>query len=159
MRNVNFDWVEPARVMRIQIDQDQARQLGLSSQDVSLALNAVVTGTTVTQVRDSIYLIDVVARAEQTQRTSLESLRSLQISLADGRRCRCARSPASNTARNIPIVWRRDRRPDPDGAGRCGAGPAAGDGGADRAARIDQARGDAAERLPDRGGRICGGER
>src|SRR6478609_5000207 len=85
VRNVNFDWVEPARVMRIRIDQDQARQLGLSSQDVALALNGVVTGTTVTQMRDSIYLIDVVARAEQAQRTSLESLRSLQISLANGR--------------------------------------------------------------------------
>ena len=85
VRNVNFDWVEPARVMRIRIDQDQARQLGLSSQDVALALNAVVTGTTVTQVRDSIYLIDVVARAEQAQRTSLESLRSLQIPLPSGR--------------------------------------------------------------------------
>ena len=85
VRNVNFDWVEPARVMRIRIDQDQARQLGLSSQDVALALNAVVTGSTVTQVRDSIYLIDVVARAEQVQRTSLELLRSLQIPLSNGR--------------------------------------------------------------------------
>ena len=45
MRNVNFDWVEPGRVMRIRIDQDQVRQLGLSSQDVALALNGVVTGS------------------------------------------------------------------------------------------------------------------
>ena len=36
VRNVNFDWVEPARVMRIRIDQDQARQLGLSSEDVAV---------------------------------------------------------------------------------------------------------------------------
>ena len=43
LRNVNFDWIEPARSMRIHIDQDQARQLGLSSQDVALALNAVVS--------------------------------------------------------------------------------------------------------------------
>ena len=111
VRNVNFDWVEPARVMRIRIDQDQARQLGLSSQDVALALNAVVTGTTVTQVRDSIYLIDVVARAEQTQRTSLESLRSLQISLSGGRVVPLRQIASFDYTDEYPIVWRRNRIP------------------------------------------------
>jgi multidrug efflux pump subunit AcrB len=109
VRNVNFDWVEPARVMRIRIDQDQARQLGLSSQDVALALNGVVTGSTVTQVRDSIYLIDVVARAEQAQRTSLESLRSLQISLANGRVVPLRQIASFEYEQEYPIVWRRDR--------------------------------------------------
>ncbi|MBV9251406.1 MAG: efflux RND transporter permease subunit [Acetobacteraceae bacterium] len=109
VRNVNFDWVEPARVMRIRIDQDQARQLGLSSQDVALALNGVVTGTTVTQVRDSIYLIDVVARADQVQRTSLESLRSLQISLPNGRVVPLRQIASFEYDQEYPIIWRRDR--------------------------------------------------
>ena len=109
VRNVNFDWVEPARVMRIRIDQDQARQLGLSSQDVALALNAVVTGITVTQVRDSIYLIDVVARAEQGQRTSLKSLRSLQISLPNGRVVPLRQIASFEYDQEYPIIWRRDR--------------------------------------------------
>ena len=111
VRNVNFDWVEPARVMRIRIDQDQARQLGLSSQDVALALNGVVTGSTVTQVRDSIYLIDVVARAEQAQRTSLESLRSLQISLSNGRVVPLRQIATFEYDREYPIIWRRNRVP------------------------------------------------
>jgi multidrug efflux pump subunit AcrB len=109
VRNVNFDWVEPARVMRIRIDQDQARQLGLSSEDVALALNGVVTGGTVTQVRDSIYLIDVVARAEQAQRTSLESLRSLQISLPNGRVVPLRQIATFEYEQEYPIIWRRDR--------------------------------------------------
>jgi multidrug efflux pump subunit AcrB len=109
VRNVNFDWVEPARVMRIRIDQDQARQLGLSSQDVALALNGVVTGNTLTQVRDSIYLIDVVARAEQVQRTSLESLRSLQISLPNGRVVPLRQIASFEYDQEYPIIWRRDR--------------------------------------------------
>ena len=111
VRNVNFDWVEPARVMRIRIDQDQARQLGLSSQDVALALNGVVTGNTVTQVRDSIYLIDVVARAEQVQRTSLELLRSLQIPLPNGRVVPLRQIASFEYNQEYPIVWRRDRVP------------------------------------------------
>ena len=111
VRNVNFDWVDPARVIRIRVDQDQARQLGLSSQDVALALNAVVSGTTVTQVRDSIYLIDVVARAEQVQRTSLESLRSLQIPLPGGRVVPLRQIASFDYSQEYPIVWRRDRVP------------------------------------------------
>jgi multidrug efflux pump subunit AcrB len=110
-RNVNFDWIEPARTMRIQIDQDQARQLGLSSQDVSQALNAVVSGSTVTQVRDSIYLIDVDIRAEQGQRTSLESLRSLQIPLPNGKVVPLRQIATFGYTQEYPIVWRRDRVP------------------------------------------------
>ena len=103
VRNVNFDWVEPARVMRIHIDQDQARQLGLSSAAVATALNAVVTGTTVTQVRDSIYLIDVVAA-----RRTVTAARRLNRFARCRSRCpavtwfRSGRSPASITPRNTP---------------------------------------------------------
>ena len=111
VRNVNFDWVEPARVMRIHIDQDQARELGLSSAAVATVLNAVVTGTTVTQVRDSIYLVDVVARAEGSQRTSIESLRSLQIPLPGGRVVPLRQIASFDYTQEYPIVWRRNRVP------------------------------------------------
>jgi multidrug efflux pump len=111
VRNVNFDWVEPARVMRIRIDQDQVRQLGLSSASVATALNAVVSGATVTQVRDSIYLIDVVTRAEQSQRTSVESLRSLQIPLPGGRVVPLRQIAHFEYTQEYPIVWRRNRVP------------------------------------------------
>jgi len=111
VRNVNFDWVEPSRVMRVHVDQDQARQLGLSSAVVATALNAVVSGTTVTQVRDDIYMIDVVTRAEQTQRTSLESLRSLQIPLPGGRVVPLRQIASFDYSQEYPIVWRRNRVP------------------------------------------------
>jgi multidrug efflux pump subunit AcrB len=111
VRNVNFDWVDPARVMRIRIDQDQVRQLGLSSEDVAQALNAVVSGTTVTQVRDSIYLIDVVIRAEQDQRTSLESIRSLQIPLRSGQVVPLRQIARFEYHQEYPLVWRRNRIP------------------------------------------------
>ena len=111
LRNVNFDWVEPSRVMRVRVDQDQARQLGLSSAVVATALNAIVSGTTMTQVRDDIYLVDVVARAEQTQRTSLESLRSLQIPLPGGRVVPLRQIATFDYSQEYPIVWRRDRVP------------------------------------------------
>ena len=62
-QNINFDWNEPSKVVRVEVDQDRARALGISSQALSQTINAVLSGTTVTQVRDDIYLIDIVARA------------------------------------------------------------------------------------------------
>src|SRR3974390_816652 len=97
--------------MRVRIDQAQARQLGLSSQDVSLALNGIVSGTTITQVRNNIYLINVDMRAEHAQRTSLESIRSLQIPLRDGTVVPLRQIASFEYTQEYPIVWRRDRGP------------------------------------------------
>ena len=61
--DVVYDWNEPARVVKVDVLQDNARQLGVSSQDIASTLNSTVGGATVTQVRDSIYLVNVIARA------------------------------------------------------------------------------------------------
>ncbi|MGB8545425.1 MAG: efflux RND transporter permease subunit, partial [Azonexus sp.] len=58
-RYINYDWMEPARQLRVSVNQDQARQLGISSAALAAVLNAKVTGSTVTQVRDDIYLVNV----------------------------------------------------------------------------------------------------
>src|SRR5208337_4464167 len=76
---------EPSRKVRVAIDQDQARLLGLSSQALSGFLNTIMTGAPITQVRDDIYLVDVVARAQDEQRVSLSTLRALQVPLPNGR--------------------------------------------------------------------------
>ncbi|MFY9626270.1 MAG: efflux RND transporter permease subunit, partial [Rhodoplanes sp.] len=84
-RQVNFDWIEPARKVRIRIDQDQARLLGLSSESIAAVLNSVMTGAAITQMRDGIFLVDVVVRANDEQRVSLSTLRNLQFALPNGR--------------------------------------------------------------------------
>jgi multidrug efflux pump subunit AcrB len=109
--NINFDWIEPARQLRIRIDQDEARLLGLSSQAVAGALNTVITGTTITQVRDDIYLVDVVARASDEQRVSLTSLRNLQVAVPDGRTVPLSQFASVEPEQDYPLIWRRDRVP------------------------------------------------
>ena len=84
-RQVNFDWMEPARMVRVEIDQDEARLIGLSSEAIASVMNTVVTGMPVTQVRDGIYLVDVLTRATDEQRLSLSTLRNLQLPLPNGR--------------------------------------------------------------------------
>jgi len=110
-RHVNFDWMEPARMVRIHIDQDQARLLGLSSQAIAAVMNSVVTGTPVTQVRDGIYLVDVLTRATDEDRLSLATLRTLQIPLPNGRTVPLSQIASFDFAQEYPLIWRRDRIP------------------------------------------------
>jgi multidrug efflux pump subunit AcrB len=107
----NFDWIEPARQVRIQIDQNEARLLGLSSQALAGVLNTVISGSPVTQVRDDIYLVDVVARATDEQRVSLETLHTLQVPLPSGRTVPLSQFATFGYEQEYPLVWRRDRVP------------------------------------------------
>jgi len=109
--HTNFDWIEPARQVRIHIDQNEARLLGLSSQVIASVLNTVITGTPVTQVRDDIYLIDVLARATDEQRVSLATLRSLQVPLPSGRTVPLSQFATFSYEQEYPLVWRRNRVP------------------------------------------------
>ena len=109
--HVNFDWFEPARQVRIQIDQNEARLLGLSSQALAGVLNTVISGSAVTQVRDDIYLVDVIMRATDEQRVSLETLRSIQVPLPNGRTVPLSQFATFAYDQEQPLVWRRDRVP------------------------------------------------
>ena len=111
VRKVNFDWMEPARMVRIRVDQDQARLLGLSSQAIATVLNSVVSGTPVTQVRDGIYLVDVITRATDEQRVSLSTLRTLQVPLPTGRTVPLSQLATFDFEQEYPLLWRRNRVP------------------------------------------------
>ena len=111
LRRINFDWMEPARVVRIEINQDQARLLGLSTDAVGAAINAAISGVTVTQVRDDIYLVNVVARAAEHERTSIDALRTLQVPLSGGRTVPLNQLASLSYEQENPILWRRNRLP------------------------------------------------
>jgi len=110
-RHVNFDWMEPARQLRLKIDQDQARSLGVSSATIAAVLNAAITGSTVTQVRDDIYLVNVVARAVDQERAAVTTLRSLQVPIPGGRMVPLSQFASFEFGEEYPLGWRRDRVP------------------------------------------------
>jgi multidrug efflux pump subunit AcrB len=110
-RQVHYDWMEPARQVRVHVDQDEARRLGVSSRALASALNAAVTGTTVTQLRDDIYLVNVIARATADQRASFETLSALQIPTPTGRMVPLSQFATFSEEQEFPLVWRRDRVP------------------------------------------------
>jgi multidrug efflux pump subunit AcrB len=110
-RRINFDWIEPGRKVRIRVDQDQARLLGLTSESVAVVLNTVMTGMPVTQVRDWIYLVDVLIRATDEERVSLATLRNLQFALPNGRTVPLGQFATFEFEREFPLIWRRDGVP------------------------------------------------
>ena len=110
-QRVHFDWIEPARQLRIDVDQDQARRLGLTSQQLSDVLRSAVSGSTVTRMRDDIYLVDVVARADSRDRVSLDSLATMQVPVPGGRTVALGQFANFTYAQEQPLVWRRDRVP------------------------------------------------
>ncbi|MBY3233418.1 efflux RND transporter permease subunit [Rhizobium laguerreae] len=111
LRNIAFDWNEPARVVKVDVLQDKARQLGVSSQDIAMALNTVVQGNAVTQVRDDIYLVDVIGRAAEKERGSIDTLLDLQLQSSSGQSVPLSSVATFRYELEQPTIWRRDRVP------------------------------------------------
>jgi multidrug efflux pump len=105
----HLNWGEQVKSIRLEVDQDRARALALTPQDVSQMLQTLLSGYSVTQYREGIEQIDVVARAVPTERLELDRLSSLTISTRNG-----IAVPLSQIARlayefQEPILWRRNR--------------------------------------------------
>jgi multidrug efflux pump subunit AcrB len=109
LRSPSFDWIEPSRQLRIEVDQDQARQLGLSSAAIAATLNSVITGSVITQIRDDIYLVNVLARATASERLSLDTLQTMQVPIPGGRSVALGQFATISYGQEYPLVWRRDR--------------------------------------------------
>nr|WP_246592199.1 efflux RND transporter permease subunit [Aminobacter anthyllidis] len=106
-----FDWNEPERVLKVDVLQDKARQLGITSEDIASAMNSVVGGVAITQVRDATYLINVVVRAQDAERGSIETLRNLQIPTGNGESIPLATVADFRYEIEQPTIWRRSRMP------------------------------------------------
>jgi len=112
--NVQFDWDEKAKVIKVEIDQEKVRLLGLSSQDLSTFLNTSLNGLTVTQYRERDKLIEVLMRGAGDERAKLTYLQDLALPVRTGGVARSV--PLSQIATisygfEDGIVWRRDRLP------------------------------------------------
>ena len=109
--SVHDDWMEPVPEMRLIIDQDRARALGVSSQKVRQVLQAATNGTAVSDFRDGEETVSIVVREPDASRNLLSAVQSVQIPTDFG-----GFVPASQVARVVPVLaqgieWRRDRLP------------------------------------------------
>jgi len=109
--NVQFDWDEPSKVVRLRVDQNKARVLGISSQELAQFLNNSVSGVTVTQFRERDKLIDVVLRGAAAERAQLSFLKDLAIPSRNGKAVPITQIADLDYGLEEGIVWRRDRQP------------------------------------------------
>ena len=110
-KRVHFDWIEPGRKLAIEVDQDQARRLGLTSQALAATLQTAISGAPITRLRDDRYLVDVVARAHSQDRVSLDTLATLQVPVPGGRTVALSSFATFGYELEDPVVRRRDRVP------------------------------------------------
>ena len=111
LADVQFDWDEPSKVIRLVVDQDKARVLGVSSQELAQFLNNAVSGITVTQYRERDELIDVVLRGAPQERAQLSMLRDLSMPSRNGKAVPITQIVSLDYALEEGVVWRRDRQP------------------------------------------------
>lgn len=111
LTSIVMDWNEPARVVRIDILQDKARQLGLSSTDIATALNTIYDGKSVTALRDDDYLVDIRVRGSDVDRQSVEALSNLQLSSPTGQTIPLRSVATFRYDTEQPVIHQRDRTP------------------------------------------------
>jgi multidrug efflux pump len=109
VRDTQLDWNEQVRSVKVQVDQDKARLLGLTSADIQGLVQTALDGAPVTQIRRGEELVDVVVRATPEERKSIGQLGDLQVFTRSG-----VTVPLSQVARvepgfEEPVLWRRNR--------------------------------------------------
>jgi multidrug efflux pump subunit AcrB len=105
----HLDWNERSPAISLEVDQERARALGLTPQDMAATLQTLLTGTTVTTVRDGREQVDVVARAVPDERLALGRIEDLSILTRNGVPVPLAQVAKVGFGHEGPILWRRNR--------------------------------------------------
>src|SRR5438270_239441 len=111
VRQANEDWNERAPIEHFVLDQDRLRLIGLSSSDIAQQIQFLTTGVTVTQVREGIRTVDVVARTSGPNRLDPTKLLNLTLTSNSGRLIPLSQIGAVKVEEEDPILKRRDRVP------------------------------------------------
>ncbi len=109
LRNINDNWNEAVKVLRLQVDQDKARALGVSSQSIAQAARTLNSGSTVGQYRDGDKLIDMVLRQPLQERRTLTDLANAYVPTSSGRSIPLGQIAQASLAWEPGVLWREGR--------------------------------------------------
>jgi multidrug efflux pump subunit AcrB len=109
VRDVNLDWNDPVRTLRVDVDQDKARSLGLTPTDLALVTQSVTNGVTLSQLREGEDLIDIVARAVPAERFDVESIEDVNVYTRQGTVVPLSQIAGVRYELEEPVLWRRNR--------------------------------------------------
>ena len=109
MRGVNDNWNEQIKVLRLEIDQDKARALGVTSQSIAQASRTILSGSTIGQYREGDKLIDIVLRQPADERRAITDLGSAYMPTASGRSVPLTQIAKVGFAWEPGVLWREGR--------------------------------------------------
>ncbi len=109
--NVHLDWGEQSKIISLLIDQDRARQMGVSSEDLANFLNSSISGAIINQYREKRELIDVRIRGDQAERINVEALSSLAVPTSNGTTVPLAQIATLQYKFEDGLIWHRNRLP------------------------------------------------
>lgn len=109
--NVNLDWDEPSKVVRLNIDQDRARALGITSTHLAAFLRGSLSGTHVSTFREGNELIEMLLRGPENERINLDLLGSLSVPVDSGASIPLSQIARLEYAMEDGIIWHRNRLP------------------------------------------------
>jgi len=109
--NVHLDWEEPSKVIRLLIDQDRARALGVNTSDLSRFLQSALSGTAVSQFREGNELIEIMQRGSAADRQELSQLPSLSIPTDSGQSVALSQVATLEYGFEEGVIWHRNRLP------------------------------------------------
>ncbi|ATZ65619.1 efflux RND transporter permease subunit [Acinetobacter bereziniae] len=109
--NVHLDWGEQSKIISLLIDQDRARQMGVSSEDLANFLNSSISGAIINQYREKRELIDVRIRGDQAERINVEALSSLAVPTSNGTTVPLAQIAKLQYKFEDGLIWHRNRLP------------------------------------------------
>ncbi|MDD5123371.1 efflux RND transporter permease subunit [Methylovulum sp.] len=111
LSNVQLSWDEPSKVVKVSVDQVKARLLGISSVDIATVLNGGIQELYITEFREGIERIDLVARGPAEQRSRLSHLQDLMINTQTGVGVPLAQIATISYEFEEGVIWRRNRVP------------------------------------------------
>ena len=111
LRDVNLEWNEKNKVIRLNIDQDKARLLGLDSQALSTSLQALLSGTTVSEFREKDKTVGIMFRVAAQDREDLAKIKNLTIHIGNGKYIPLDQIAKISYEAEDGGIWRRDLKP------------------------------------------------
>ena len=106
---VNDNWNENVKVLRLDVDQDKARALGLSTGSISQVTQTVMSGAPIAQYRDGDKLLDIVMRPQEDERNTLDALQRVQVPTSSGRTVPLTQVARVGFAWEPGVIWRENR--------------------------------------------------
>ncbi|HBS60616.1 MAG TPA: multidrug transporter AcrB, partial [Firmicutes bacterium] len=109
--NINYDWQEKSKIMRLSVDQDKARLLGINSQSLAQALQTQISGASIAEYYEQDKTVGVVFRIDAQNRKNLATMKDLPVHIGSGKYVPLEQIAKISYDAEEGLIWRRDLKP------------------------------------------------